>query len=192
MAFFNSLSKAFSEGGNLPWEAVKFDFKREMEMFKDLTKGDWSKAGRDFEDSFGDHQRLMTDNLGDMGFDQDEAIFENSDTVAAMVLLGGYLSGDGGASGAESGGTDTSWLEGVTDWWDTTGEGWWDTGNEYKDYYDMADSIMNSSSGQQTAPITGTGSRQGSYTNMIGRLKNMINEEIDPYEEIVIPTGEIY
>lgn len=61
-------------------------------------------------EAFGDHQRNMTQMLGENGFNEDHTINKNSDavmgTIFAAILGGGALAGGagGGASGGAAGG----------------------------------------------------------------------------------------
>ena len=230
MSFINSWFDAITKGIDLPVEATKFDHKYSFDVLKDVFNGELGQAGSKVYHFFGDHQDMMSANLGDMGFDEDEMIVENSDAVAAAIVAawaaagaagggaaggaeggaagGGGAAGsiegaaggiEGGSVGAEGGG---SWFDGISEWWGESGSEYWDTANEYKDYYDTADGILNpdergasqgarqygGGSPQISGSITGT----ASYPAMIARMNNTLNNQIDPFDEIVTPTGARY
>lgn len=46
--------------------------------------------------------------------------------------------------------------------------------------------------GQGSGDTTPSGMRSTNYSSLIGRLNNIITQQIDPYEEILIPTGARY
>lgn len=62
-------------------------------------------------------------------------------------------------------------------------------------WIDSLKKISNMTGGQGGTQSTGapaTGMRSGNYSDLIGRLNNIITQQIDPYEEIVTPTGARY
>ena len=210
--FGTSAWGTIKDAGQGGLDATKHRLKRKEDLSRHFLKGEFSEGWGDFEDSFGEHQRMTSANLGDTGLVKEDAWYtQNSDTIAAAIAamyFGGsaLAGGEGGASGgaAGAGGGVESGASTAFDW-----TGMFDTGGEYletaNDWYgnylnaegmyqgitgDGVDSPAQSSGQNYTAMPRGQ-MRSSSYDNLIGRLSGL-TQQIDPFEEIILPTGERY
>ena len=211
MALLSSFTKAVKKGGELAWDAAKFDTEWNLHVTEGLLKGEFSEMGRDFNDMFGEHQRTMTSNLGDMGFDEDEDYVKNSDAVAAAIVAwfvggaaaggssgaegagaaggteagvagGGVAGAEGGVVGGAEGGVVGGAEGGVTGGTESGTTGTEGGGVDWMEMVEKYGGMMQGGGG-------GGGNnnqqqqQQPSYANMIGRL-NRIVEKVDPFDEI--------
>jgi hypothetical protein len=180
-------------------DPVKFNIKRPLKNTESFLKGDFSEAWEGIKSTPGDHNRMMSNNLIDAGMSENNKLVQNPDATAAAVVAmiyggGAMMGGEGGAGGGAGGGGGTG--GGGIDWpgmWDK-GKDLYNTGKEYKGYYDKAKGFMESSSGgsKSTQSQVRSESRASEYSGLIGRISGSTNNEINPYDEIITPTGARY
>lgn len=209
---------------NFVWDDTVFAGQKSIDIFSDILSGDLGGAWDEVKATGGEHQRMMTDNLVDMGFSENNWITQNSDTVAA-VIAAWYLAPEAaGAFEGEAAGASASEIAQAQAYADTIGSGmasgldvasyglgdmtagqvgsyvgtgatvadsgWVDTakkvGKTGKNLY-SAFNALSGGGGEPTSQV-GPTARNQNYMGMFDRLK----DQIDPYQEITIPTGARY
>jgi hypothetical protein len=198
--FLDDIWEGLQAGGQHFIDEMKYPLEDGFERFKGLTEGDTDKAFGNFEDTLGRHQDGMTENLVDMGAPRDD-LTENSDAVMAAVFAamfaGGAIGGsgaEGGVAGAEGGATGSGSgapVEGSS--WMDSGKEWLDTGKEWYDNFNQGSDMLDSFQSGQSDPSTAVPNsqyRSGAYTNLLSKINSGGRKnQIDPYQQIIIPTG---
>lgn len=151
-------------------------------ILENTIRGDFSDAW-DLTTSFaGDYNRELSSNLIDSGFSENNWMVQNPLESIGMAVAGGlgYQAGSQYAASPEG----ASMIESGTEMFET-GKEWYDTASKAND-------AMNMISGSNNPNPGAVQRRTDAYSGLIGRLSNTITNEIDPFEEIVIPTGARY
>lgn len=226
----SSIREMFQDAGTDIYEAqkdvsnfviddTKFAIKKSGDIAGKVLSGKLSEAGDEITEGFGEHQRMMTDNLIDLGLSENNWLVQNSDTVAAAIAAW-YLAPEIGAGGIE-GGASAEELAQAQQLADTIGSGmvtgtdvgsyglgeltaeetgaylasqsdtWIDTAKEWVGDAKKVKNIYNAFN----PPEMPQGPPQSIGTGRNANYNNMLDRlktEIDPYQELTNPAGARY
>lgn len=207
---------------NFVVDDTKFLGKKVGDVAGKALSGNFDEAWDEVKSTGGEHQRMMTDNLVDLGFSENNWITQNSDTVAAAIAAW-YLAPEigaggveGGASageiaqaqtladtvgsgmasglGAESYGIGSLTAEQTGAYLGSLGDTWMDTAKEWGGNLKKAKNIYD----VFNPPQMPGQQQQGPPSIGTGRNANYNNmldrlkTEIDPYQELTNPAGARY